>query len=97
MDIRNLANRICKASDLKELTDLLESKMGVDMAHPDIKDEKEHLCMDLSYIYELLSTGYDLPDNRQFKVMKKVKGFETGWCLGASIQMLDALASRGGI
>lgn len=46
-------------------------------------------CIDLELIHALLSYGYGLPDDRQLLLAKKINGFETGWCLGATLQMLD--------
>ncbi|KAJ3240073.1 Guanosine-diphosphatase [Chytriomyces hyalinus] len=51
------------------------------------------LCLDLGFIFHLLSTGYEIHHNRLLKTAKKINGVETGWCLGASIHMLDQLMS----
>ncbi|CAG8592885.1 7509_t:CDS:2 [Cetraspora pellucida] len=48
-----------------------------------------HYCMDLSFIYGLLHIGYEIPLEREVKMAKKIKGIETGWCLGAAISILD--------
>ncbi|KAI8369411.1 nucleoside phosphatase GDA1/CD39 [Radiomyces spectabilis] len=46
-------------------------------------------CLNLSYIYDLLRFAYEIPSDRLIKTVKKIRGVETGWCLGASIAMLD--------
>jgi guanosine-diphosphatase len=46
-------------------------------------------CLDLTYAYSLLKTGYDMAPERLVKTAQKIGGVETGWCLGASIAMLD--------
>ncbi|KAF7729225.1 Guanosine-diphosphatase [Apophysomyces ossiformis] len=46
-------------------------------------------CLDLTYAYALLHTGYELPPERLVRTAKKIRDTETGWCLGASIAMLD--------
>ncbi|KAG0173422.1 Guanosine-diphosphatase [Apophysomyces sp. BC1034] len=46
-------------------------------------------CMELSYIHSLLRFGYDIPSERLVRTAKKIRGAETGWCLGASIAMLN--------
>jgi guanosine-diphosphatase len=51
--------------------------------------EKPHYCLDLTYIYNLLRFGYDIPSDRLVRTAKKIRGAETGWCLGASIAMID--------
>lgn len=44
---------------------------------------KGTMCMDLTYLYSLLRTGYDLPESTTLYVKKKIKGIETAWTLGA--------------
>jgi guanosine-diphosphatase len=51
--------------------------------------ETPHYCLDLTYIYNLLKFGYDIPSDRLVRTAKKIRGAETGWCLGASIAMID--------
>lgn len=46
-------------------------------------------CLDLTYIHGLLRIGYDVPPERLVRTAKKIRGAETGWCLGASIAMID--------
>ncbi|KAJ3308688.1 Guanosine-diphosphatase [Boothiomyces sp. JEL0838] len=46
-------------------------------------------CMDLGFMYSLLTVGYGLPDTHVVKTTKKINGIEIGWCLGAAIQMID--------
>ncbi|KAI9314592.1 nucleoside phosphatase family-domain-containing protein [Dichotomocladium elegans] len=46
-------------------------------------------CLDLTYIHGLLRIGYDIPPDRLVRTAKKIRGAETGWCLGASIAMID--------
>ncbi|KXN65580.1 nucleoside phosphatase GDA1/CD39, partial [Conidiobolus coronatus NRRL 28638] len=78
-DIRQLATKIC-SNDI----DYFKSIEG---AEQELK-ENPNRCLDLTYIYSLLSVGYGLEDSRVIKTAKKVKGFETGWCLGAAISIL---------
>ncbi|KAF8985661.1 Guanosine-diphosphatase, partial [Haplosporangium bisporale] len=49
----------------------------------------KEMCMDLSYIYALMEYGYGIPKERKIKLAKKLKSYETGWCLGASIAVLE--------
>lgn len=46
-------------------------------------------CLHLTYAYSLLKIGYDLPPHRIVKTAQKINNVETGWCLGASIAMID--------
>ncbi|KAI9005836.1 nucleoside phosphatase GDA1/CD39 [Phycomyces nitens] len=48
-------------------------------------------CQDLTYIDNLLRFGYDVPKERLVRTAKKIRGAEIGWCLGASIAMIDQI------
>ncbi|CAD6886365.1 unnamed protein product [Tilletia controversa] len=51
-------------------------------------------CLDLTYMYALLSHGYELPEEREVVLAKKVGGVELGWCLGAQLAILEDEALR---
>lgn len=46
-------------------------------------------CSELSYMHALLRTGYDIKGQRNVKIAKKINDNELGWCLGASLPLLD--------
>ncbi|KAE8258933.1 hypothetical protein A4X13_0g1350 [Tilletia indica] len=46
-------------------------------------------CLDLTYMYGLLSHGYELPEDREIVLAKKLGGVELGWCLGAQLAILE--------
>jgi guanosine-diphosphatase len=74
--------------DIKRLGEL----KCADTAVVDTGDEDSvNICLDLGFIHSLLSVGYELPDGREMQVLKKIGGFETGWCLGSAIQLIDGL------
>ncbi|KAI8141269.1 nucleoside phosphatase GDA1/CD39 [Fennellomyces sp. T-0311] len=80
-ELRRLTERVCMGEYLDHLPD------------GDLRDEmldRPEWCLDLSFIYGLLSHGYEIPDDREIKMAKKIEGVETGWCLGAAIALLDA-------
>lgn len=54
----------------------------------DLRDRPEW-CLDLSFINALLRTGYEMPIDREVKIGKKLRGYELGWCLGASLPLLE--------
>ncbi|CAO3609629.1 unnamed protein product [Cunninghamella echinulata] len=56
----------------------------------DIVKADPDYCLHLTYAYTLLKTGYELPQDRIVKTAQKIRGVETGWCLGASIAMIDS-------
>ncbi|OLL21913.1 putative guanosine-diphosphatase [Neolecta irregularis DAH-3] len=51
--------------------------------------ERPEWCLDLNFISVLLGVGYDMPLDREVKIAKKLKGNELGWCLGASLPLLE--------
>ncbi|KAK4521247.1 Mitochondrial succinate-fumarate transporter [Mucor velutinosus] len=79
--------------ELGELTDRVcrgETKpfLHVPGAIQTLRDKPDY-CLDLTYIHNLLKFGYDIPNDRLVRTAKKIRGAETGWCLGASIAMID--------
>ncbi|KAI9230322.1 MAG: nucleoside phosphatase GDA1/CD39 [Piptocephalis tieghemiana] len=46
-------------------------------------------CLDATYILELLRDGYSISESRKIQTAKKIAGYETGWCLGAAISLMD--------
>ena len=61
---------------------------GIEGAIKELKDRPES-CLDLSFMGALLHTGYEMPLEREVKIAKKIKGNELGWCLGASLPLLE--------
>ncbi|OBT56224.1 hypothetical protein VE04_02683 [Pseudogymnoascus sp. 24MN13] len=50
--------------------------------------ERPEWCLDLNFMMALLHTGYEMPIDREVKINKKIRDFELGWCLGASLPLL---------
>ncbi|KAM3579617.1 hypothetical protein VKS41_008071 [Umbelopsis sp. WA50703] len=75
-----LTDSVCSGEYFAQVTD---EELRVEML------DRPEWCMDLSYIYGLLRYGYEISDSRQLHIAKKIKGVETGWCLGAAIAMLE--------
>lgn len=46
-------------------------------------------CLDISFMLSMLHSGYGIPLDRNVTIEKKVHGHELGWCLGASLPLLD--------
>ncbi|KAI9148500.1 Guanosine-diphosphatase [Blastocladiella emersonii ATCC 22665] len=61
----------------------------------DLLREDPDYCASLTYLAALLR-GYRIAPTRPVTVMKKIRGFEMGWCLGATMTMLDAAERIGG-
>jgi guanosine-diphosphatase len=75
-----LANRVCSGDP--------EVFRHVPNALHVIKNSPDY-CLDLTYTHALLRIGYDVPPERLVRTAKKIRDAETGWCLGASIAMID--------
>ncbi|KAF7904130.1 hypothetical protein EAF00_001464 [Botryotinia globosa] len=84
---------------LREMHDLTsqvcggESHWDMFTSIPDaIKElrDRPEWCLDLNFMMALLHTGYEMPIDREVKIAKKLKGNELGWCLGASLPLLEA-------
>lgn len=56
-------------------------------------NEEPQWCLDLSFITAMLHTGYDIPLHRELRTAKKIDNNELGWCLGASLPLLDKTTS----
>ncbi|KAJ2582459.1 Guanosine-diphosphatase [Coemansia sp. RSA 1694] len=78
-DIKALTEKVCK----HDIT-LFESKKQQEEV-----GAENHYCMDLSFQYALLRDGVGMPEDRVVRSTRKIKDAETGWCLGASLAVLD--------
>lgn len=82
--------------ELKELTAKVcageeqgwESFKSTEGALEELRGRPEH-CLDLNFMLALLHTGYELPIDRELNIAKKIHDNELGWCLGASLPLLD--------
>ncbi|KAG0262441.1 Guanosine-diphosphatase [Mortierella polycephala] len=82
-ELEHLTDRVCVADEtaFKEFDGIAEAKNEL--------DKISEMCMDLSYIHGLLAFAYGLPKERSVVLAKKINNYETGWCLGASIAVLE--------
>lgn len=60
---------------------------GNALAMEELADRPEY-CLDLTYMYALLRTGYEFDDARTVEIGKQIDGTELGWALGAAIAMV---------
>ncbi|KAL9060723.1 MAG: hypothetical protein Q9162_000427 [Coniocarpon cinnabarinum] len=81
-ELKDLTEKVCNGEDS------WESFAAVDGALDELRDRPEH-CLDLNFMLALLHSGYDMPMDREVKIAKKIKGNELGWCLGASLPLLE--------
>lgn len=47
------------------------------------------LCLDLTYMGALLHNGYGLPKSTPLLALKKIRGHEISWALGAAYHILQ--------
>jgi len=69
----------------------LKTVCSVNSDHLENSKDKDFrfLCMDLTFIYALLSNGYGLPHDKQIHVYQQVNNMEISWALGAAFHMLN--------
>jgi guanosine-diphosphatase len=84
-DLGQLASDVCKGPNGGGGWDRFRSSREA----MDELDDRPEYCLDLTFMHSLLSLGYDLADEREIKVGKKIGGVELGWSLGAAIAMLE--------
>jgi len=81
-ELKDLTHRVCHG---EEMWDVFHS---IDGALDELRDRPEH-CLDLNFMLALLHTGYEMPIQREVQIAKKIRGNELGWCLGASLPLLN--------
>lgn len=80
-ELSNLAKVVCQG-------DTLWRELLLDDHIKELNDEPQW-CLDLSFITAMLHTGYDIPLSRELRTAKTIDNNELGWCLGASLPLLD--------
>ncbi|KAG9066270.1 Guanosine-diphosphatase [Linnemannia hyalina] len=81
--LEELTERVCVADE-----DAFKEFDSVPTAKTELGRVAE-MCMDLNYIYGLFQYGYGIPKGHKINLTKKIRDYETGWCLGASIAVLE--------
>lgn len=85
-ELRDLTKSVCQGESLWNNVFLGE--------HVDNLSKEPQWCLDLSFITAMLHTGYDIPLHRELRTAKKIDNNELGWCLGASLPLLDSTSSN---
>ena len=81
-ELLTLTDKVCAGPDS------WSAFASVEGALEELKGRSEW-CLDLNFISALLHTGYEMPIDREVKIAKKIAGNELGWCLGASLPLLQ--------
>lgn len=82
-ELQDLTSKVCGGEDK-----WVGAFSGIEGALNELRDRPEW-CLDLNFMGALLHTGYEMPIDREVKIAKKIKGNELGWCLGASLPLLE--------
>ena len=62
---------------------------GIDGSISELQNDP-NFCLDLSFQVSLLHTGYDIPLHRELRTAQTIANNEIGWCLGASLPLLNS-------
>jgi guanosine-diphosphatase len=83
-------NMTFKVGDIAQAAELVCDPNAENIPSSAVKEfnKNKAWCMDLVYMYTLLSHGYGLPDEMELRTAKKINGIEVGWALGAAIRTL---------
>ncbi|KAI9655910.1 MAG: Guanosine-diphosphatase [Alyxoria varia] len=90
-ELKDLTARVCDGGGED---DIWTQFQGVAGAADELKGRPEH-CLDLNFMLALLHHGYEMDVSREVRIAKKIKGNELGWCLGASLPLLQQDGSAG--
>lgn len=82
-ELADLARMVCNGEEVWESV-----FSGFDGSVASLKKDPQW-CLDLTFQVSLLHTGYDIPLHRELKTADKLAGNELGWCLGASLPLLE--------
>ena len=83
-ELLSLTDKVCSGPRAWE-----SSFSHIEGALEELKERSEW-CLDLNFISALLHTGYEMPIDREVKIAKTIGGNELGWCLGASLPLLES-------
>ncbi|CCH60884.1 hypothetical protein TBLA_0D03850 [Henningerozyma blattae CBS 6284] len=82
-ELADLARMVCNGEEVWESV-----FAGIDGSVEELQKEPQW-CLDLSFQVSLLHTGYDIPLHRELKTAQTIDNNEIGWCLGASLPLLE--------
>lgn len=85
-DLKSIATDVCDGETAwrKRWAD----KTKYPDALTELQDRPEY-CLDLTFMVGLLGLGYEIKDDRELVVEKKLKGTELGWALGAGLALVE--------
>ncbi|GEQ71290.1 hypothetical protein JCM33374_g4971 [Metschnikowia sp. JCM 33374] len=80
-ELKDLTKTVCAGKSL--WTDVLMGESVTELQN------EPSWCLDLSFITAMLHTGYNIPLSRELRTAKTIANNELGWCLGASLPLLN--------
>ncbi|GAA5876106.1 hypothetical protein JCM8547_002638 [Rhodosporidiobolus lusitaniae] len=86
--LRKLTHDVCEGKSSPSWSRFKGNKEAMD----ELSDRPEY-CLDLTFMYSLLSLGYELEEERQVWMGKKVGDVELGWALGAALALVEGQLS----
>lgn len=81
-DMQQITQQVCSGSHAWD-------QYFTQPAHVKELEEEPLWCQDLNFMTSLLHIGYDIPLTRELRTAKTIQGNELGWCLGASLPLLE--------
>ena len=87
-ELHDLTHQVCSGAETWKTTFAGVLTTDNKKALDELEDRPEW-CLDLNFMLSLLHTGYELPIDREVNIAKKIAGNELGWCLGASLPLLE--------
>lgn len=83
LELMELGSKVCAGEKA------WDSAFGhIEGALPKLREMPEW-CLDLQFMSTLLHQGYGIPTHRKVIIANRIKGNEIGWCLGASLPLLE--------
>lgn len=87
-ELHDITAKVCGGEKSWDAFAGLQGEEEASTVLEDLKGRPEW-CLDLSFMGALLHTGYEMPIEREVRIAKKIRGNELGWCLGASLPLLE--------
>lgn len=87
-ELHDLTHQVCSGAETWKTT-FAGAKTPDGKKVLDELEDRPEWCLDLNFMLALLHTGYELPIDREVNIAKKIGGNELGWCLGASLPLLE--------
>ena len=91
-EVKFQAQQVCEIPLQEMRRSASGKKDSAENPYRPVKGHEEYFCLDLVYIYVLLTKGFDVSDHSVVTLMKKVyhqgKRVEAAWSLGAAISAI---------